>query len=67
MNPEQIIDPAPDHFKELMAEVKYSDMPEQTKKKIKEIILEHETMKDKINELEDEIEGMYEKSLGDDA
>lgn len=42
MNPEQIIESAPEHYRELLAEVKYSDMPEQTKKKIKEIILDYE-------------------------
>ena len=42
MNPHQVIESVPNHFKELLAEVKYSDMPEQTKKKIKEIILEYE-------------------------
>ena len=42
MNQQQVIESAPNHFKELLAEVKYSDMAEQTKKKIKEIILEYE-------------------------
>lgn len=42
MNPQQAIESAQNHFKELLAEVKYSDMAEQTKKKIKEIILEYE-------------------------
>jgi len=42
MNPQQVIESAPNHFKELLAEVKYSDMAEQTKKKLKEIILEYE-------------------------
>lgn len=42
MNPQQVMESAPNHFKELLAEVKYSDMAEQTKKKLKEIILEYE-------------------------
>lgn len=42
MNTQQVMESAPNHFKELLAEVKYSDMAEQTKKKLKEIILEYE-------------------------
>lgn len=42
MNPQQVMESATNHFKELLAEVKYSDMAEQTKKKLKEIILEYE-------------------------
>ena len=42
MNTQQVMESAPNHFKELLAEVKYSDMAEQTKKKLKEIILGYE-------------------------
>ena len=50
MNQQQVIESAPNHFKELLAEVKYSDMAEQTKKKIKEIILEYEQRQKQENE-----------------